>query len=472
MPYDAEVLLQIEQVTKRLAYDAELLNTTPKICDALLKKLDVRLAPDMIKSYSAGWEGASTRGMDILDRLKQAKESYGNVCDLITSLHAGRGSPLASSVSLDAALRRVRDGGVAVGSKADEVVVLRMVNEALNASEFDKVRSALDGSSDTMKRIGAADAAALQVIIIQKNVIDMCREANENAMDGMESRLASYIGVLQTVEILDTSFVSEVSRLRALVTLATGGFEKEEYHQLQSQKDEFMMDKTGVFFKAFTLLPLGSRISISAAKAVDKMLKDKSCEMALATLKASLSSLAAPCLSQLIQQGEFVIPNQQQWAEAAALYAQVATAASDCLRAEHAASLQEVADTFQGLQSVISMAVLNRAEKLLKDFREQLTTAVSIETSAASADESVKALQSSLEQVTGVLRMAKEMGYQETLPKEAADSLTAALDAKLTTIEKVGALLPWLMQYVCNGTADVAAESANTRVKPTRARRV
>ena len=467
-----QILLQVDQVTKRLGHDAELLGITPKISDTLLKKLDARLTPDSVKAYSVGWDGANTRGMDVLGQLKQARESYGNVCDFINSMCACRDSPLASCASLEAALRRVRNGGIAVASKADEGVVLRMVNEALQNKEFDKIKVALDGNSETMKRMGL-EASALQLNIIQKNIIDMCREGNEQNMVGMQAQLTSYISLLPTIGIFDENLTIEVSRLHALMTLASDVFKKEEFPQLQSERDEFFLRKSGVFYKAFTLLPLGSRISASAAKVVDRMLQDKSCELALTALTSSMSSLPAPLPSQLIHDGKFVIPNRQQWAEAAALYAQVATMASDRLRAEHEVSLQEAAGNFEMLESVISEAVLNKVKETLKDFHEKLRKAVSIkltgDVAATEPNKKVKALQGSLEKVMAILRAAKELDYQETLPKEAAASLTSALDAKLMTMEKVGALLPWLMQYVCNGTADVAAESALTSLKSTRA---
>ena len=98
-----QILLQVDQVTKRLGHDAELLGITPKISDTLLKKLDARLTPDSVKVYSVGWDGANTRGMDVLGQLKQARESYGNVCDFINSMCACRDSPLASCAFLEAA---------------------------------------------------------------------------------------------------------------------------------------------------------------------------------------------------------------------------------------------------------------------------------------------------------------------------------------------------------------------------------
>jgi hypothetical protein len=77
-----------------------------------------------------------------------------------------------------------------------------------------------------------------------------------------------------------------------------------------------------------------------------------------------------------VQHGQLSIPNKQQWAEAAALYATVATTSSDRFRAEHEVSLKGVADKFEGLQSSISMSILRQAEKMLKDFHKQLAEAV------------------------------------------------------------------------------------------------
>jgi hypothetical protein len=464
-----QVLLQVEQMTKRLAHDAELLGMSPKTCDLLLKKLDARLTPDMIKAYSAGWDGSNTRGMDVLDRLKQARERYGKVCELISAMHASRDSPLASHESLEAILRRVReDFGIEVAGKADECVLVRMVNDALGQDDFDKIKLALDGESEMMKRLGS-EAAAMQGNIIQKNIIDMCREADGQVMDSAEAQLISYIRVLASIVILDKNFAIEVSRLHALARLAGEQFTMEEYPQLQAQKDEFMSKKAGVFYKAFALLPTGSRISTNAARVVDKMLQDKSCEMVLATLKSNLSSLPAPVLSQLVQQGQFVIPNKPRWVEAAALHAQVATAASDRFRALHATALQEVVDKFQTLQSSISMATISQVEGMLKDFHAKLAEATSAKPAGAGAatnpDETATELQGSLEKVMGFLRMAREADFHDALSKEAAASISASIEAKLVTIEKVAALLPWLMQYVCNGTADVAAESALWRLE-------
>jgi hypothetical protein len=241
-----QVLLQVEQMTKRLAHDSEFLSVTPKTSDLLMKKLEARLTNDMIKMYSAGWDGTSTRGMDVLDRLKQAKDRYSKVCDLINSMNAERDSPLATSKSLGDALRRVRDDcGIAVASRADVSVVLRMVTEALGKKEFDKVKEAIDGNAEAMKKLGS-EASDLQMSIIQKNIIDMCREADEKTIDLVEVQLVSYLNVLQAVLILDTNFAIEVSRVHAVVILAAETFKKEEYPSLQSQKDEFVAKKRGL----------------------------------------------------------------------------------------------------------------------------------------------------------------------------------------------------------------------------------
>jgi hypothetical protein len=77
---------------------------------------------------------------------------------------------------------------------------------------------------------------------------------------------------------------------------------------------------------------------------------------------------------------------------------------------------------------------------------------------AIKPDESVKELQGGLEKITDFLSKAKEVDFCEMLPKEAAASLTSSLDTKLTTIGKLGGMLPWLVLYVSKGTADVAAE--------------
>jgi hypothetical protein len=122
-------------------------------------------------------------------------------------------------------------------------VVLRMVTEGLGKKEFDKVKEAIDGNAEAMKKLGS-EASDLQMSIIQNNIIDMCREADEKTIDLVEVQLVSYLNVLQAVLILDTNFAIEVSRVHAVVILAAETFKKEEYPSLQSQKDEFVAKKT------------------------------------------------------------------------------------------------------------------------------------------------------------------------------------------------------------------------------------
>ena len=132
-----QVCLLCRQTLGNLADDATCTTITPKAFLALLAKLQARLAPEMVRTYSQDYAGgpASTRGMQLLEDLRKHHAVLPKLQNLVECMHAVEGAKASSSTLLEE-VRRAEDAGVAVAPLLREMAVARAATEAANSGRF------------------------------------------------------------------------------------------------------------------------------------------------------------------------------------------------------------------------------------------------------------------------------------------------------------------------------------------------
>jgi hypothetical protein len=161
-----QVILACEQAMAHLADDNRLSSITPKSFAAVLARLNGRLAPDLVSTYSADYSGqpseTESRGMVILTKLRRMKEEMDIVKLVVDCFHATEGSD-ATAAALHQAVQAASKTNVKLANKKlGEMVVIRAVGEAVEAKDYDAMTQLLQHGEGTnemgMNRLPAATA--------------------------------------------------------------------------------------------------------------------------------------------------------------------------------------------------------------------------------------------------------------------------------------------------------------------------
>ena len=108
-----QVLLLVDQMVKKMGEDSLFLTVTTKNLEALVEKINARLGVDSIKIFS---QDNNTRGLAILQKLRDGSEALNKMQDLCRTLHATEGL-YATADALAQALDRAHANQVAVAGK-------------------------------------------------------------------------------------------------------------------------------------------------------------------------------------------------------------------------------------------------------------------------------------------------------------------------------------------------------------------
>lgn len=157
-----QAVLEAEQIIKKLG-DASLLFTIQlKGYTAVLAKVEGRLAPDLISvytsEYKAGEDERGTRGMEVLQKLRDCKMKLEASLPVMKCLAATTGGEV-SAAALSSALEAAKATGVTFSESINEMLVVRAIAEAVKELNFKEVAE-LTACSErvfSLKIIASAD---------------------------------------------------------------------------------------------------------------------------------------------------------------------------------------------------------------------------------------------------------------------------------------------------------------------------
>ena len=282
-----QVCLIAEQMLKNLKDPMAYLSIARKFFESTKNKLTGRLTCELVKSYSTERNGTeNTRGLQLLDKLRELQKKVAAAEDAVHCLHATEGEQ-ATGEALLASLKKASDGGVDIARNAYEVVTMRAFRNSMDQNKFNECRRLLmvEAVGDEephplgLTHLTGKDAAQVQKAIVSKGVCDLAL-AEDHPHN--VTRLREFVTAMAGASFLTEAMQSEVDRFHSVVT-APDSTDDEDLIKRKKQYDELIADRRGLFSKPATLFPCGMRAMSDAAMAFEQAVADKGLELVLST---------------------------------------------------------------------------------------------------------------------------------------------------------------------------------------------
>lgn len=310
------VILAVNQHLQALSNNATVSSLVPKATRAAVDKVNGRLTTELVVTYCANWTagGPPTRGIQVLEKLKEAQAKMNVVAPLVDALHGDASTADAST--LFQCIAAARTAGVQVASVATEIMVARSVSMAAANKDWDKFFELLNPESEIVDQgvrvfVSGPDAmenglqhcASMQACSIVKVVSDfLLTGESEKQPDAKECAVSDLKHFLDKVTFkkvtLPPELLAELGHLCVLCSAQAHDIDdvRQARTSLESSK------ATGHFWKALALFPAGQFLMSAAAKVIEDHETSNTMKVEIEALRVLSSTLKAVTADALIKE--------------------------------------------------------------------------------------------------------------------------------------------------------------------------
>jgi hypothetical protein len=381
-----QVLLSFKQLKGHLADNEEVLKILPSKATALQTKVAARLSPELVLAYSAEYAGGSktTRGMEILEELQNARSDLTLIVELLDGLHPAKesGASGKSASDLQDLLKKVRDAGIIVASAPDEHMFTKFLGELVKEKSWEKYVYNINAeNSDAM--VTSVEAQRRKEVVqksVVEVVVDYCRVTDEDQQKNALKDLTDFL--TQVVPVMPSACNALAADARRMLTLLTTSGDSDmsdaELKAVAQAKEELVSNRAGMFFKTLGVLPMGKLILTRVSLASDQALKNKTCASELKAMQTFMD-MAVPSAESLMINGEMVIPSLEKWQKLHTVLAHVKAVSSASFQASHALVIQTFVEKQQELVKAMSGALCSSVSSGLGSILDEISSAVTAE---------------------------------------------------------------------------------------------
>ena len=360
-----QVLLEVRQFKDNIADDAQVPKLSQVKVLGLMTKLEARLTSDLIKIYTSDYSGgaAVSRGMNILEQLQTAQRDMQLLKYLIVCYKPASDKEKKKASEFGEALAAVRQVEVKVGSLFDEELFRMSFNEAAEDSRWDACKACIMETDnamimklDTSRRSEVANSLLVEV------VVSFCRVAEEAKFDDTHNKFLKYVKMMEPeVSKMRLACADDWSRL--LLVLAVNEDTSEDDMLIADRaRTELNNNRSGIFFKALAILPMGRIVMRRMANVSDQLARDKQMKQEIIALQKVPRSLPE---GDLIAAGFLMVPRADRWSDCYVKLSNILANASVNFQGSHRCVLAQFdADQKQLMDLLIQKAEAHLVSKL------------------------------------------------------------------------------------------------------------
>jgi hypothetical protein len=255
-----QVLLKITQLKGHLADPLQIGSVTSKRFESIKSQLMARLTPDLLRIYSAEYQGSNTsmpRGMVLLDKLQEAQKQMDLIHVALPCITGNFASSPLPAASHQEAVKRVLDAGISLSDVVHSSLALCFLDEARASGDWHVYSKAIAGLGERVPEVPLNNRMELvrdhalgfvaqlckidieESTSLARNIADVCAIVWEG-LAGEEHRL------LQN-ELDDLAKFSRVH----------DDMSEEDCVRAEQARDSLAKNKQSFFYKSLTLLPGG-----------------------------------------------------------------------------------------------------------------------------------------------------------------------------------------------------------------------
>ena len=453
-----QVLLSFKQLKGHLADNGEVLKILPSKATALQTKVAARLTPELVHAYSAEYAGGSktTRGMEILEELQNARSDLTLIVELLDGLHPAKesGASGKSASDLQDLLKKARDAGIIVASAPDEHMFTKFLDELAKEKNWEKYGHHINAeSSDAM--VTSVDAQRRKEVVqksVVEVVVDYCRTTDEDQQENALKDLRDFL--TQVVPVMPSAcdaLAADARRvLTLLITSGDSDMSDAELKAAAQAKEELVSNRAGMFFKTLGVLPMGKLILTRVSLASDQALKNKTCASDLKVMQTSMN-MVVPSAESLMMNGEMVIPNLETWQKLHLRLAHVKALSSASFQASHALVIQTFVEKQQELVKAMSSALCSSVSSALGSILDEISSAVTAEGSNNLSEVSTQLAEKL--KATGPKNALAKLDLKKVVPAGMMSEVDEIFDVVDCAVGSLAAALPTLCACEVTGRA-------------------
>ena len=473
------VLLQADQAGSKLKDNMLVGALTYKEIKALHDKVASRLTTDLVMAYSGEWQPGDeeSRGMQVLRKLKEAKEALSVMEDLVQCITGGNESSQTADAELGQLhthLERARKANIDVAECVKDMVVVRAVQAAASKREWKLFLELMDFHGSSSVGVHSLDEAAakeIQLTQTVKVVTNLLRvgESRENPR-AKEDAFADLKQLLEPLVVFtflpgNDLLTEGLNNLHCLCSLCTKVDTDSEaaFKSLEHAKETLESNKAGYFWRSMSLFPTGLFIMEKVTSVLAVHAKHKRLAMDLDDVKRLAGVLrpvdATSCWSE--DKDFVVVPAQARWSEIGKNMAGIRAKAPDNFMWEHAEAIGEVHARQVQLGQSVEKAILDRFNHTFRRLVADVLSLLSV--GPGTPNDQFEAKRIAAQGHVGSLRNFKFRPDKMNLPSLLPMSLVLQIEAKCASIQKgvgiICAALPMISGIMAGQKIDpLAAE--------------
>lgn len=259
-----------------------------------------------------------------------------------------------------AAIQKAKIANIPIGSAASEMMVLRGLAEAFEANDFGLYATRLCTNSDDelgMNILPEVVAKDLQQATVARAVVAICRTTGDAALlNGALQRLRDYLAKVSPISFPSMGLASEVVRLSKVVNISDAS-SVSDIDAAEALRTELLNNRSGIFFKALTILPVGVLAMTLSSVVFEQHARDKTFEADVAALEPLVVDLPKAELDLVINDGNVHVPQAGGWSDMQSRMVNIMANTSTAFKAQHHAVLARVEKRQEELQTALSLAV-------------------------------------------------------------------------------------------------------------------
>lgn len=353
------MLLQFAQAKAAFEHDERFSTLTSKQTSALLERLKARLTNELVLAYSQDWVPGNeeTRGMKVLQSLKDARAAAEIIDNIVSAYHAedtGRSaSDFHASVSAASS-----SGGLGIPACVLRAVPLRALKQAADLRDWAAFSKLFDAGK--MEQLGGAISEVQDSAMIRA-VTELLRNAadtkGQDAGDTATAAIEDLRGLLTCGATFakPPAFQQDLDAMK-MMSEATPEMSSDEVVSLKAAKERLEANKSSPFWRAVALFPGGQALLQKAGDVIQSHERDKAFEVELQTLVGLSKSLSRVTVATCLKAGEVTIPAANRWRELNMQLADIMTNGSQRLHKARSQELQQVAERQAELLSALKGA--------------------------------------------------------------------------------------------------------------------
>ena len=253
-----------EQLAMLLKDSSKAPSVTARQLEALQKKVDDRLRPNLISAYeeaAAAPEGDTERPSQLMRDLREWRERLAVFDTLMSSFRATVEEPLGDAASLEKAIAECKEQGLL--RPADifvETLIIRHMMEHLEKGDDDDWivdHLSLEYLAEATQRF---DAHRVQESVISQVVARVCRAAgNDSVLDAAVAKLKAFVTKTHESKVVKQGELSrQVDDLHFVLTFTSRPDTPDEaFTRLEKARNSLMMEKGCCFNRALTIFDAG-----------------------------------------------------------------------------------------------------------------------------------------------------------------------------------------------------------------------